>query len=411
MKNRLLLAGVLSVTALTVAATAYQQSTIIDNSTVNINPAAIVKLPPVDKNTLQHNQRPKVELVFALDTTSSMSGLINAAKENIWSIATTMASAQPAPQISIGLVAFRDRGDAYITKRIELSDDLDQIYIQLQGLQAQGGGDGPESVNAALFDAINKMNWSSDPDSYKVVFLVGDAPGHNNYPNDVPFQVTLADAAKKGIIVNTIQAGNNSNMVQAWQTIASLGKGETFQVSQQGSAVAVATPFDKEIAAAAESYEQTRMYYGSEAEQKTQKERINSSAKMKRSASDSSMARRAKYNLTASGEKNFAGSKELIQAIENDSISLNDIAASELPAVMRSMEVEEQKRYIKEKVQKRRQLKSELQALTEKRDAFIKKELAKSDGGKDSLDEKLMTTLKKQASAKGMDYSESSSSY
>lgn len=75
------------------------------------------------------------------------------------------------------------------------------------------------------------------------------------------------------------------------------------------------------------------------------------------------------------------------------------------------MEVEEQKRYIQEKVQQRRQLKSELQALTEKRDAFIKTELAKSDGGKNSLDEKLMTTLKKQASAKGMDYSESSSSY
>ncbi|MCP4320368.1 MAG: VWA domain-containing protein [Alteromonadales bacterium] len=411
MKNKLLLASVLSVTALTVAAAAYQQAQITDNNIVNIVPAPIIKQPPVAQNKLQHDQRPKVELVFALDTTSSMSGLIDAAKENIWSIATTMASAQPAPQISIGLVAFRDRGDDYITKRIELSDDLDQIYIQLLGLQAQGGGDGPESVNEALFDAVNKMNWSSDPDSYKVVFLVGDAPGHNDYPNDVPFQVTLAEATKKGIIVNTIQAGNDNNMVQAWQTIASLGRGDTFQVSQQGSAVAVATPFDKEIAVVAESYEETRIYHGSEAEQKIQKERITSSSKMKSVASDSSMARRAKYNLTASGEKNFAGSKELIQSIENNSITLDDIAEADLPAVMRSMEADEQKVYIQKKLQQRQNLKAELQALTEKRDAFIKRELAKSDGGKESLDEKLITTLKKQASAKGMDYSESSSSY
>ncbi|MCP5076819.1 MAG: VWA domain-containing protein [Psychromonas sp.] len=411
MKNKLLLASVLSVTALTVAAAAYQQAQITDNNIVNIVPAPIIKQPPVAQNKLQHDQRPKVELVFALDTTSSMSGLIDAAKENIWSIATTMASAQPAPQISIGLVAFRDRGDDYITKRIELSDDLDQIYIQLLGLQAQGGGDGPESVNEALFDAVNKMNWSSDPDSYKVVFLVGDAPGHNDYPNDVPFQVTLAEATKKGIIVNTIQAGNDNNMVQAWQAIASLGRGDTFQVSQQGSAVAVATPFDKEIAVVAESYEETRIYYGSEAEQKIQKERITSSSKMKSVASDSSMARRAKYNLTASGEKNFAGSKELIQSIENNSITLDDIAEADLPAVMRSMEADEQKVYIQKKLQQRQNLKAELQALTEKRDAFIKRELAKSDGGKESLDEKLITTLKKQASAKGMDYSESSSSY
>ena len=38
-------------------------------------------------------QNHKIEVVFILDTTSSMSGLIQAAKEKIWSIATTMASA------------------------------------------------------------------------------------------------------------------------------------------------------------------------------------------------------------------------------------------------------------------------------------------------------------------------------
>ena len=49
--------------------------------------------------------KPKIDVVFVLDTTGSMSGLIGAAKEKIWSIATSMASAQPAPEIRIGLVA------------------------------------------------------------------------------------------------------------------------------------------------------------------------------------------------------------------------------------------------------------------------------------------------------------------
>ena len=39
-------------------------------------------------------QSHRIEVVFVLDTTSSMSGLIQAAKEKIWSIASTMASAQ-----------------------------------------------------------------------------------------------------------------------------------------------------------------------------------------------------------------------------------------------------------------------------------------------------------------------------
>ena len=106
---------------------------------------------PVDPIT---NVRPRIEVVFALDTTSSMSGFIQAAKEKIWSIATTMASAQPAPEIKIGLVAFRDRGDAYVTQVTDLSEDLDSVYAKLMDFKAIGGGDGPESVNQALYDAV-----------------------------------------------------------------------------------------------------------------------------------------------------------------------------------------------------------------------------------------------------------------
>ncbi len=95
-------------------------------------------------------QKHRIEVVFVLDTTSSMSGLIQAAKEKIWSIATTMASAQENPDIRMGLVAFRDRGDAYITRSYDLSHDLDSMYASLMDFRAQGGGDGPESVNQAL---------------------------------------------------------------------------------------------------------------------------------------------------------------------------------------------------------------------------------------------------------------------
>src|SRR4051794_24266330 len=58
---------------------------------------------------------PRVELVFALDTTGSMSGLIDGAKRKIWSIAQFIAQGQPKPDVRIGLVAYRDIGDAYVT--------------------------------------------------------------------------------------------------------------------------------------------------------------------------------------------------------------------------------------------------------------------------------------------------------
>ncbi len=96
----------------------------------------------------------RVEVVFVLDTTGSMSGLIHAAKEKIWSIASTLAQAQQAPEISMGLVAYRDRGDAYVTQVIDLNRDLDSMYAKLMDFAADGGGDGPEAVNEALEAAI-----------------------------------------------------------------------------------------------------------------------------------------------------------------------------------------------------------------------------------------------------------------
>jgi len=103
-----------------------------------------------ETTSIIQSEMPSIEVMFVLDTTGSMSGLIAAAKEKIWSIANTLASADPAPEIKMGLVGYRDRGDAYITTFTDLFDDLDAVYTQLMRFQADGGGDTPESVNRPI---------------------------------------------------------------------------------------------------------------------------------------------------------------------------------------------------------------------------------------------------------------------
>src|SRR5262245_61847381 len=149
--------------------------------------------------------KPRIEAVFVLDTTGSMDGLIEGAKQKIWTLASEMANAQNHPEIRMGLVAYRDRGDAYVTRRFDLSPDLDALYAELQGLVADGGGDGPESVNQALHEAVTQMAWSKEPNTYRVVFLVGDAPPHMDYAQDVHFPESVLLAKQRGIVVNTIQ--------------------------------------------------------------------------------------------------------------------------------------------------------------------------------------------------------------
>src|SRR5713101_5571533 len=72
-------------------------------------------------------KQPKIEVVFCLDTTGSMGGLIEGAKQKIWAISNQIASGKPTPDLKIGLVAYRDRGDAYVTKIHDLTDDLDAV--------------------------------------------------------------------------------------------------------------------------------------------------------------------------------------------------------------------------------------------------------------------------------------------
>jgi len=70
---------------------------------------------------------PKIEVSFVLDTTGSMGQLIGGAKQKIWTIARQVVAGRPTPAIKLGLIGSRDRGDQYVTKVFDLSDDLDAV--------------------------------------------------------------------------------------------------------------------------------------------------------------------------------------------------------------------------------------------------------------------------------------------
>ena len=364
---------------------------------------AIPKPPPPHVQLLP-NERPKIEVVFALDTTGSMGGLIQAAKDKIWSIATTMASAQTAPEISIGLVAYRDRGDAYVTKIVDLSADLDSVYATLMDFEANGGGDGPESVNQALYDAVHGVSWSQDPQSYKVVFLVGDAPPHMDYQDDVKYPATLAAAKKKGIVVNTIQCGDMTATTGPWQRIASLGQGNYFDVEQAGSAVAIATPFDADIANLSAELDGTRLYYGTPEEKAKMDRKLEATKKLNLYSSIESRARRAAFNASPSGAKNLVGENELVDDFSKGRVDLSEIEPESLPSSMRAMSPEKQRAILEETTEKRSKLKRQIKELAQKRSDFLAKEVEKAGGAKDSLDHQIYSTIRDQAAGKGLAY-------
>ncbi|MGI9205387.1 MAG: vWA domain-containing protein [Woeseiaceae bacterium] len=347
--------------------------------------------------------RPVVDVVFVLDTTGSMSGLIQTAKEKIWSIASTMASAQQTPDIRIGLVGYRDRGDAYVTKVVDLNDDLDSVYATLMDFQAGGGGDSPESVNKALYDAVYAMSWSKADQAYQTIFLVGDAPPHMDY-NEVQYPAIVAAANERGIVINTIQAGNIPSTIQPWTAIASLGHGNFFQVDQAGGAVAYESPFDKEIATLAAELDATRLYYGSEQEKKLMDDKVAATEKVNAMASVAARARRGTFNAGDAGRENLLGDNELVDAIASGAVELEEIETDELPAALKPMPREEQVAYVARLAEERADIQHKIRSLAEDRDEFIAKKVEEAGGLHDSLDQKLYETVKEQAGKSGLDY-------
>jgi Mg-chelatase subunit ChlD len=347
----------------------------------------------------------RVEVVFVLDTTGSMGGLISAAKEKIWSIASTLADAQQAPEIAMGLVAYRDRGDAYVTRVVDLDRDLDSMYVELMQFAADGGGDGPEAVNEALAAAIHGMSWSQDPGTYKVVFLVGDAPPHMDYQNDVRYPEIVAAAAAKGIVVNTIQCGGMAETVEPWTRIAALGGGRYFTVEQAGSAVAIATPFDAKIATLSAELDATRVYYGS-AEERTAMEAKSAAAdRVNEEASVAARARRGAFNAGAVGfASNFLGGRELVDEVASGRVDLAAVPPAALPATLAALPLEEQRAILEEKAAKREELKRQIAELAAERDAYIGAELDAAGGAAASLDQQIYEAVREQAAPLGLDY-------
>lgn len=348
----------------------------------------------------------RIDAVFVLDTTGSMGGLIQAAKQKIWAIASTLASEQSAPEIRIGLVAYRDRGDAYVTRVVELSSDLDSVYAELIDFQAQGGGDGPESVNQALQDAVHKMSWSPDQDAYKVIFLVGDAPPHMDYQDDVKYPQTLEQARKLGIVVNSIQCGSNRSATPVWQSVAQLGGGEYAMVEQSGNAVAISTPFDDKLAELSRQLDRTRLYYGSASQKAEKAAKVAATEKLNRAAPVESLARRATFNASTSGVGNLAGSQELVDDVENGRVELESVATEQLPESLKPMAPEKRAQTVRKTAQRRAELKQQIRQLSEKRGEYLKQRVAESGGAEESLDQKLFDAFRKQGSEKGLVFEE-----
>ena len=349
----------------------------------------------------QQQSQPIIDVVFVLDTTGSMGGLIEGAKQKIWSIANEIAQTQPAPKVRMGLIGYRDRGDDYIVRETQLTDDLDTIYMDLMGFEARGGGDAPESVNEALYTAVERFDWSTDENALKLIYLVGDAPPQMSYKDDVKYHASCKFAKEKDIFINTIQCGSMHNTRPIWEEIAQLANGSFAAIQQDGGVQRISTPYDEQIHEVDIKIRATMIDYGDREVMSKQLGKRAFASSISSTGSSEALADRAMYNYSEAGSATLYGVQELVNDYANDKVKLEEIKKEHLPESLQSLSLEELRETVERKKQERDDLRTLMKSLSSQRSAYISAQQTKMDP--DGFDIQVVETLRTQAAEKGIE--------
>lgn len=160
-----------------------------------------VRLPGVPARASQ----PALDVALVVDCTGSMGDEITYLQAELAGVVSAVKSQQGTRRLRLGLVLYRDRGDDYITKSYDFTEDLPTFLAELKTASAQGGGDIPESVNAALGETVHRLSWAGD-ETGRLAILVADAPPHFYADEAWTYKNALPELSARGIKLVTVGA-------------------------------------------------------------------------------------------------------------------------------------------------------------------------------------------------------------
>ena len=305
-----------------------------------------------------------------------------------------MIDIHPNADVRMALIAYRDYGDNYVVRTYDMSSDIQGLYGHLLKFRAAGGGDTPEAVNEALAASVEELEWSDHHDSHRMVFLVGDAPPHMDYPNGPKYPEVIDEAREMGIVVHAVQAGNSRQTRNIWADIANRGGGDYIPIPQDGGQITqYETPYDDEILELQRMLDKTVIPYGSRKVQKEVRGKLRSRTAMAPSVSvDNSKF----YAKRKSRREVVTGAGDIVAAVRNNDVVLEDVKEEELSQEMQSLSKDERKALIQEKIAERKKLEARMAELVKKHDAFTKEAKKRAVGKKqDSFDEAVSKAIAK----------------
>lgn len=338
-----------------------------------------------------------VDLVIALDVSGSMSGLIESAKQRLWDIVNELGRAEPKPVLRVAILSFGNpvygRSSGYVRINQAFTQDLDAVNETLFGLTTNGGN---EYVARAVQRALRQLQWSSEQDALRTVFVAGNESAYQDPA------VTLADVTRLAkdmdVSINTIFCGSEHDQVASgWKQVAQTANGMYASIDQNVAAVAaIEAPQDAELSRLNQRLNATFMAYGAMG-----KARQKNVQTQDANAQSLGAAAAASRTVTKAGSLYDTKNWDVVGAAKAG-ISVETMTESELPESMRDMDADGRVRFVEELAAERDEVKSEIMKLAKEREDFLDQQRALSPKpAAQGLDDVLQEGLRGLAEKKG----------
>ncbi len=340
-------------------------------------------------------KKPRIQLALLLDTSGSMQGLIDQAKTQLWKIVNDFSTFERhglSPDIEVALYEYGKSTisvqEKYLRMILPLTTDLDRVSEQLFALQTNGGD---EYCGEVIQSAVSGLNWSSDPNDMKVVFIAGNEPFTQG---SLDYRIACANAVRKGIVVNTIHCGDFAEGVRTnWKDGADIAEGKYFHIDQNRRPVLIDCPMDAQILQLNIELNKTYIPYGSLGSASAERQKMQD-----QNATDLSPAACAERAVTKSTGNYRNDAWDLVDATKNGKCKLSDLKKADLPPVMQAMDLAAQEKFVAENAKTRVEIQQNISKLNEARAKFIEEKMKElASGGSDTLDVAMINALREQA--------------
>jgi len=373
----------------------FERSTtdLTNNSSIanpNNNPNENIKTNPNDGSS-------SIKVALLLDTSGSMSGLIEQAKSQLWQILNQLADTEKQNGDEVDLeIALYEYGNPtsassrkkQIRKLSAFTSDMDFISEKLFALTTNGG---EEYCGQILWTSLDELRWGQNDNDLKMIYIAGNEPFTQG-------PVNYAEACRKarleGVVVNTIFCGHWDEGVKTlWKQGAELGLGEYMNINHNERTVYVETPYDDKINELNSRLNETYIPYGKKGASK-----FRNQSTQDLNANSYSKSNSADRALFKSSKKYKADDWDLVDAYKKDKNVINN--KEMMTDSLQNLTIEELEEKIEAARLAREGIQKEIQDTNIKRQEYIH-ENSKTSSDKKNLKNSIQKSIEKVAESKG----------